>query len=75
LAITPDADIKEWKKHKYPTNWTIGFDIDGAIYGKRLYDIQRLPCIYLLDKGKRVLLKEADYKRLDVYLEEHYSSL
>lgn len=75
LAITSDADVKDWKRHKYPSNWATGFDKDATIYEKRLYDIQRLPCIYLLDKGKRVLLKEADYKRLDVYLEEHYSSL
>ena len=75
LAITPDADLKEWKKHKYPTNWSVGFDKDGAIYGNRLYDIQRLPCIYLLDKNKHVLLKEADYNRLSTYLEVHYAAL
>lgn len=42
---------------------------EKTIYGQRLYDIQRLPCIYLLDKDKQVLLKEADYGRLSAYLE------
>ena len=71
LAITPDADIEDWKKHKYPPSWLTGIDKEGFIYRNRLYDIQRLPCIYLLDKDKQVLLKEADYERVSAYLEEH----
>jgi hypothetical protein len=35
------------------------------------HDIQRLPCMYLLDMDKRVLLKEADYGRLCKYLSEN----
>ena len=73
LAITPDADIEDWEKHKYSAKWLTGFDKDGAIYRNRLYDIQRLPCIYLLDMNKQVLLKEADYSRLSAYLERHYA--
>ena len=74
LAIAPDANFKEWKKHKYPSTWLTGIDKEGSIYKNRLYDIQRLPCIYLLDNDKQVLLKEADYDRLRVYLEEHYAA-
>lgn len=75
LAITPDADIKNWKKHYYPSSWQTGIDKEGAIYRNRLYDIQRLPCLYLLDKDKHVLLKEADYSRLNIYLEEHCAAI
>lgn len=64
LAITPDADYNDWIVHDYPSNWLVGYDKEKIIYEQRLYDIQRLPCIYLLDKDKRVLLKEADYERL-----------
>lgn len=74
LAITPDADFQAWKRHKYPAAWLIGIDKEHTIYRNRLYDIQRLPCIYLLDKGKQVLLKEADYGRMSAYLEEHYAT-
>lgn len=73
LAITPDADIKMWKRHKYPSSWLTGIDKEGAIYRNRLYDIQRLPCIYLLDKDKQVLFKEADYGRMNEYFEKHYA--
>ena len=68
LAITPDAEIDVWLSHAYPSNWLVGYDKEKAIYNRRLYDIQRLPCIYLLDKEKRVLLKEADYDRLLEFL-------
>lgn len=71
LAITPDADFKDWEKHRYPSSWLIGIDKESVIYSNRLYDIQRLPCMYLLDKDKKVLLKEADYNRLSAFLEEY----
>lgn len=75
LAITPDADYEEWLNHTYPSNWLVGYDKEKVIYEQRLYDIQRLPCLYLLDKDKRVLLKEADYDRLCKYLSENGSLL
>lgn len=68
LAITSNVEYNKWIKHAYPKKWILGVDIDERIYTTRLYDIQRLPSIYLLDNDKRVLLKEADYERLDKYL-------
>lgn len=73
LAITPDAEYKDWVDHTYPSNWIIGYDKEKAIYKQRLYDIQRLPCLYLLNKDKQVLLKEADYDRLCIFLSENES--
>jgi thioredoxin-related protein len=75
LAITPDADFEEWERHHYPHNWMVGFDREKAIYGQRLYDIQRLPCMYLLDKDKRVLLKEANYERLRKFIEKKHQQV
>lgn len=71
LAITPEAEYNDWLAHTYPTDWLVGFDQEKAIYDQRLYDIQRFPCIYLLDTDKRVLLKEADYERLCHYLQSY----
>ena len=68
LAITPDAEFNDWMEHIYPSNWQVGYDNGKAIFDQRLYDIQQLPCIYLLDKDKRVLLKEANYERFSKYL-------
>ena len=71
LAIAHDAEYDEWMNHTYPSNWLVGYDREKVIYEQRLYDIQRLPCLYLLDKDKRVLIKEADYDRLCKYLLEN----
>ena len=69
LTITPIEEYDRWLKHSYPKEWYVGFDIDKKIYASRLYDIQRFPSIYLLDRNKRVLLKEANYERLCRYEE------
>lgn len=68
VAITPDSNYDEWKEHSYPDGWIVGFDKDKLIYSQRLYDIQRYPSMYILDKGKRVLLKEANIERVCNYL-------
>lgn len=60
LAICVDADYEEWLEHQYPRNWLCGYDIKGQIYDEMLYEIRQYPSIYLLDKEKYVLLKEAD---------------
>ena len=74
LTITPDADYDDWMGHCYPSNWIVGYDKEKIIYNQRLYDIQRLPCLYLLDKNKRVLLKEANYERLCKFLSENMTN-
>jgi hypothetical protein len=68
LAITPDADSEDWTAHVYPQRWMVGLDSKGTIYKQRLYDIQHLPSIYLLDSEKRVLLKEANVDGLFKWL-------
>ena len=73
VGITPDAEYGDWLNHKYPSEWIIGIDKKNIIYKNRLYDIQQLPCMYLLDGDKKVLLKEADYQRVHKYLEEKQS--
>lgn len=59
LAICPWGDYDEWEKSECPDGWLCGFDKKAIIAAKRLYDIQQLPSLYLLDKNKRVLVKEA----------------
>ncbi len=69
VAIAPDADVDEWQQHHYPDQWITGIDADKTIVRERLYDIQHFPSIYLLDRDKRVLLKEADFSRLMKFLQ------
>ena len=74
LAVTPNAEFEEWAKKKYPESWMTGIDTDGTIMGEPLYDIQRLPALYLLDEQKRVLVKEANVERVVNYLNSYVRS-
>ena len=75
LAITPDADAEEWKKHVYPMNWLTGYD-KGDIYKNHMYDIPQFPCFYLLEgQKKQVLLKKTDYQGVCDYISKQYLTL
>jgi hypothetical protein len=52
----------------YPDNWYNGFDPDMVIRGESLYNVRAIPSLYLLDKDKIVLMKDAPENRLFDYL-------
>lgn len=60
VAVCPWGDFEERKTAVCPDGWVCGFDKDAVIAAKRLYDIQQLPSMYLLDSDHRVLVKEAN---------------
>lgn len=60
VAVCPWGDYDDWKKSSCPDGWLCGFDTEADIAAKRLYDIQQLPSIYILDSEKRVVVKEAN---------------
>lgn len=59
--VYPDEDLGEWIKYApiYPTNWYNGYDHLLAVNGTPLYNIRAIPSIYMLDKDKKVLMKDA----------------
>ena len=61
VDIYIDQDIDLWKKRAaaYPKNWINGYDPDYVIRQDLIYDVRAIPSIYLLDKDKTVLLKDA----------------
>ncbi len=56
-----DEDIQAWRDYMpiYPHNWHNGFDPQGVIRSDLLYNVRAIPSLYLLDKDKTVLLKDA----------------
>lgn len=62
LAVYTEGDTEVWKKYLngMPGNWTTGEDRMG-VKDKALYDLKAMPTLYLLDKHKKVLLKDAPY--------------
>lgn len=74
VAIYPDEDLVAWRKHRreVPAQWINGYDAGLEIRRQALYDLQAIPSIYLLDKDKRVLLKDcASVEQVEDYLVRH----
>lgn len=61
LAIYPDDDESEWllKSSQMPEDWIVGWNKQGDIRSRTLYEIRATPTLYLLDKQKKVILKDA----------------
>lgn len=70
LAIYPDEELDKWKQHAkdYPKDWINGYDKEQTINNKELYDLKAIPTLYLLDKNKVVLLKDATFSSILDYL-------
>lgn len=50
-----------------PQEWTVGID-NSRIVERELYSLPAMPVIYLLDKDKRVLLKDSSPAGLEAFL-------
>ena len=61
LNIYIDEDLEAWKSYMpiYPENWYNGFDPDYVIRTDLLYHVRAIPSLYLLDKDKKVVMKDA----------------
>ena len=70
LSLYPDTDLEEWNRHLYdfPKEWINGYDKKQMIENKNLYDLKAIPTLYLLDKNKIVLLKDATVAEIEEYL-------
>ncbi|WP_353121877.1 DUF5106 domain-containing protein [Dysgonomonas capnocytophagoides] len=77
LAFAPEAPVDEWKasQDKLPSEWINGYDPAKKVWFERIYDIQGFPTIYLLDKDKRVILKDSNIGTVENYLMEQAMSL
>ncbi|MCD8313809.1 MAG: DUF5106 domain-containing protein [Bacteroidales bacterium] len=56
-----DEDLQGWRDYMpiYPDNWYNGYDPNYLIRGETLYNVRAIPSLYLLDRDKTVLLKDA----------------
>lgn len=61
LALYIDQDLERWRANlkDYPQGWIYARDYSQSINIERIYTIRAIPSLYLLDSGKRVLLKDA----------------
>ena len=66
LNIYIDEDLEAWRSYMpiYPENWYNGFDPDFVIRGETLYNVRAIPSLYLLDRNKTVIMKDAPEARI-----------
>lgn len=74
LAIYPDADTDLWRKEpqSFPSTWVDAYSPNGTVAAS-LYSIRATPTILLLDKNKRVILKDPSPSVLLQFLTEAMS--
>jgi hypothetical protein len=71
LSVYPDEDQGEWLKYidEFPQNWIRAYDRNLHIKTKSLYDLKAIPTLYLLDRQKKVLLKDTTVPVIEQYLQ------
>lgn len=69
LTVYPDNNPNEWRDNlsKMPAKWVNAYDKDMQITKEQLYDIKAIPTIYLLDKDKKVILKDTSIEAITAF--------
>ena len=72
LTIYPDEDVELWRNRldEMDTTWINGYDKEQVLTLDQRYDLSSIPSFYLLDKDKKVLLKDADWNQVVHFFEK-----
>lgn len=72
LTVYPDEDLDLWRERlgEMESSWINGYDKGQVITMEQRYDLSSIPSFYLLDKEKKVLLKDADWSEVIRFLEK-----
>ena len=72
LTLYPDEDLNLWRNHfnELSDKWVNAYDKNQVITHDLLYDLSSIPSFYLLDKDKKVLLKDADWRQVMQFFEK-----
>lgn len=72
LAVYPDVDLTAWKAHlpQMPSGWINAYNEGGVVKEQEVYDLKAIPTLYLLNKEKRVILKDASFPQLEAFLQQ-----
>ena len=68
LSVYIDEDLKAWRTSVYPDFITNCYDTFHVIQKDNIYDLKAIPTMYLLDKNKKVILKDATIMEIEDYL-------
>ena len=61
LTMSMKTSLDEWLRYRseMPTNWINGYDRECVMRSGGTYNLAAIPSLYLLDKDKTVLVKDA----------------
>lgn len=67
LALCVGEDTSHWRDYLkgMPSAWLHGCDPGQEIKKRELYDLRAMPSLYLLDRDKKVVLKDALFPQLE----------
>ena len=73
LNIYIDEDIAAWRSYMpiYPEEWYNGFDPDSVIRTDVLYNVRAIPSLYILDKDKTVVMKDAVTEKVMSFINQN----
>ena len=68
LSMYIDEDTNAWKSYKvkFPDKWIYAHDPNMHLRDNIIYGIRAIPSVYLLDKDKRVLLKDGGQESIPI---------
>lgn len=71
LAVYTEGNRDLWNNTKdaMPQEWIVSID-NSRIVERELYSMPAMPVIYLLDAGKKVILKDASVEQVNLWLSE-----
>lgn len=66
-----DEDVPAWYRYRkeYPEDWYNGYDPDLSVRSYMLYNVRAIPSLYILDKDKKVLMKDAPEGRVLAFID------
>lgn len=73
LAFYPDEELEVWENHRseIPDTWVNSYDKTLTVLTRELYDLKAMPTLYLLDRDKKVLLKDVSVGAVEYFFENN----
>jgi hypothetical protein len=73
LAVYPDENLEAWNRHRQdvPASWINAYDKSLTVKNSEIYDLKAIPTLYLLDRDKKVILKDTSTADIHEYLERN----
>lgn len=74
LSVCVEGKSSAWVNAAFPELWIDSYDEGQRLTIDDVYDLKAMPTLYLLDAGKRVILKDATPGQIEKWLKENMLS-